>query len=212
MLPISCAGAASVRKAITEVQKTYPAACEKWSVPHHGRASLRTGRRRMSVGGEPLNGLSTRLSKPGPPVRPLKGKELGTVGELGSSYARTEVPGTGPQAPNVFARGTGDIDMGDEVAQRGFSDAESIEVDEVQEPRRRNSPSDPTSRQFEEHVLTGHASFRSWCAACVPGCQLETQKACTVTCTPKRQVEPMTDAPLSIFRSFDPAWRLRALL
>ena len=36
-----------------------------------------------------MNGPSTRLSKPGPPVRPWKGKELGTVGELGSSYART---------------------------------------------------------------------------------------------------------------------------
>ena len=32
MLPISCAGVASTRKAITEVQKTFPAACEKWSV------------------------------------------------------------------------------------------------------------------------------------------------------------------------------------
>ena len=69
----------------------------------------------------------------------------------------------------MIARGTGDIDMGDEVAQRGFSEAESIEIDEVQEPRRRNSRSDPTSRPFEEHVLTGRASFRSWCAACVQG-------------------------------------------
>ena len=51
--------------------------------------------------------------------------------------------------------------FGDEVAQRGVSDAESIEGDEVREPRRRNSPSDPTSREIEDHVLTGHASFRS---------------------------------------------------
>ena len=29
--------------------------------------------------------------------------------------------------------------------------------------------SDPTSREIEDHVLTGHASFRSWCAACVQG-------------------------------------------
>ena len=27
-------------------------------------------------------------------------------------------------------------------------------------------PSDPTSREIEDYVLTGHASFRSWCAAC----------------------------------------------
>ena len=94
----------------------------------------------------PLNGPSTRLSKPGSPVRPLKEKELGTVGEMSTSNPRTEVPGTGPEAPNVFARGTDDIDMGDDVAQNVG-----------------------TARQTEEHVLTGHASFRSWCAACVQG-------------------------------------------
>ena len=33
-----------------------------------------------------------------------------------------------------------------------------------------NSPSDPTSWEIEDDVLTGHASFRSWCAACVQGC------------------------------------------
>ena len=67
------------------------------------------------------------------------------------------------------ARGADDVDMGDEVAQRCVSDAESIGSDEVQGPRRRNSPSDPTSREVEDHVLTRHASFRSWCAACVQG-------------------------------------------
>ena len=41
--------------------------------------------------------------------------------------------------------------------------------DQLREPRRRNSPSDPTSREMEDYVLTGHASFRSWCAACVQG-------------------------------------------
>ena len=69
--------------------------------------------------------------------------------------------------PNVSERGANDVDMGDEVAQRGVTDAESIEGDEVREPRRRNSPSNPTSREIEDHVLTGHASFRSCCAACV---------------------------------------------
>ena len=33
--------------------------------------------------------------------------------------------------------------MGDEVAQRGISDAESISSDEIREPPRRNSTSDP---------------------------------------------------------------------
>ena len=34
------------------------------------------------------------------------------------------------------------------------------------EERRRSSPSDPTP---QDHVLAGHASFRSWCSACVRG-------------------------------------------
>ena len=72
-------------------------------------------------------------------------------------------------APNVSARGADDVDMGDEVAQRGVSDAESVGGDEHRENRRRNSPSDPTSREIDNHVLTGHASFRWWCAACVQG-------------------------------------------
>ena len=57
--------------------------------------------------------------------------------------------------------------MGDEVAQRVASDAESIGGDEVREPGRRNSPLDPTSREIEDHVLTGRATFPSCCAACV---------------------------------------------
>ena len=52
-----------------------------------------------------------------------------------------------------------DVDMGDEVAQ-SISDAESFEGDEVREPRRRNSPSDPTSREIEDHVRTGHVFDR----------------------------------------------------
>ena len=117
----------------------------------------------------PLKGPSTRLSEPVPPVRPLKENELGPFGELSTSNPRKEVPEVGPEAPNVSTRGADDVDMGDEVAQRSVSDAESIEGDEVREPRRRNSWSDPTSREIEDHVLTGHASVLSWCAACVQG-------------------------------------------
>ena len=69
----------------------------------------------------------------------------------------------------MSARGADDVDMGDEVAQRGVSDAELVVSNEVREPRRRNNPSDPTSRETDDHVLTGHACFRSWCAACVQG-------------------------------------------
>ena len=80
-----------------------------------------------------------------------------------------DVPRAELEAPNVSAQGADDVDMGDEVAQRGVSDAASIGGDEVREPRRRNSPSDPRSREIEDHVQTGHASFWSWCAACVQG-------------------------------------------
>ena len=59
----------------------------------------------------------------------------------------------------MSTRGADDVDMGDEVTQRGVSDAESIEGDEVREPRRRNSPSDPTSRDIEDHVLRGIELF-----------------------------------------------------
>ena len=90
----------------------------------------------------PLEGLSTKLSKPGPPVRPLKEKELGTVGESSTSNPGTDVSGAGLEAPNVSAQGAYDVDMGDEVAQRRVSDAEPVGSDEVREPRRRNSPSD----------------------------------------------------------------------
>ena len=120
-------------------------------------------RRRISVGGV--------LSEPGPPVRPLKEKEFGPFGVLSTSNPGAEVPRVVAPgvAPNVSVRGADDVDMGDEVAQRSVSDAESVGSDELRERRRRNSPSDPTSREIEDHVLTGHASFRSWCAACFQG-------------------------------------------
>ena len=69
----------------------------------------------------------------------------------------------------MSARDADDTNVGDEVAQRDLSDAESISVDEIREPRCRNSTSDPSFREIEDHVLTGHASFWSWCAACVQG-------------------------------------------
>ena len=93
------------------------------------RGNLRTNRRRVSVGGSPLKGPSTRLSEPGPPVRPLKEKELGPFGELSTSNPGSEVPEVAREvAPNVSARGADDANMGDEVAQRGVSDAESVRV------------------------------------------------------------------------------------
>ena len=96
--------------------------------------------------GSTLKGLSTRLIKLRSPVRQLKVQMLGTVDELGTSKSGAEVTGVALEAPNVSARGADDTNRGDEVAQRDFSDAESISDVEMREPRRRNSPSDPTSR------------------------------------------------------------------
>ena len=98
-----------------------------------------------------MKGPSTRLNKPGArPFRLSKEKALGTAGELSTS-----TPGRRCQegAPNVSARGADEVNMGDEVAPRDISDAGT----------------DPTCRQIEDHVPTGHASFRSWCAACEQG-------------------------------------------
>ena len=128
ILPNSCAGVAYVRKAITG-SWTHTAACEKWSL-----LLADVGTRGQAVdgfqsAGSPLKGPSTRLSKLGPPVRPLKEKELGPFGELSTSNPWAEVTGVSPEvAPNVSARGADDVDMGDEVAQRGVSDAESVGV------------------------------------------------------------------------------------
>ena len=110
---------------------------------------LKKLRRRISVGGSPLKGPSTKLSKLGPPVRRV----------LNTSNPGTEVPGVAPEgAPNVSARGADDVNTGVYVTQRDISDAESISGDEIREPRRRDSPSDPTS---EDTLLAADTSFLS---------------------------------------------------
>ena len=59
-------------------------------------------------------------------------------------------------APNVSARGADDVDMGDEVAQRGVSDAESVGSDELREPQtteqpiRSNVEDDPFTRKSRD--------------------------------------------------------------
>ena len=68
----------------------------------------------------------------------------------------------------MLARSMDDADMGGEVAQEGVIGVESSSGDEIREPRPRKRPSDPTSREIKDHVLTGRASFPSWCAACGP--------------------------------------------
>ena len=58
---------------------------------------------------------------------------------------------------------------GGEGAERDTRDAASVSSGEAWEPPHRSSLSDPTPREIEDHVLTGHARFRSWCAACAEG-------------------------------------------
>ena len=40
---------------------------------------------------------------------------------------------------------------------------------EAEMPRVRMNPKNPKSREKQEHEDTGHADYRSWCAACVKG-------------------------------------------
>ena len=78
-------------------------------------------------------------------------------------------PAAAREAPNASTREMDDADGGGEVSQRDTDDVESISDGEARETRHRSSPSDPTPREIQDHVLTGHASFRSWCGACVKG-------------------------------------------
>ena len=60
-----------------------------------------------------------------------------------------------------------DADGGGEVSQRDTDDVQSISDGEARETRHKSSPSDPTPREIQDHVLAGHAGFRPWCAACM---------------------------------------------
>ena len=41
--------------------------------------------------------------------------------------------------------------------------------EEARTPRRAQTPYVPSAREREDHLLTGHAVFRSWCPECVCG-------------------------------------------
>ena len=53
-----------------------------------------------------------------------------------------------------------DVEMGSE---------EDEEPLEAEVPRVRMNPKNPTSREKQDHEDSGHAVYRSWCAACVEG-------------------------------------------
>ena len=54
-----------------------------------------------------------------------------------------------------------DPDAGPDVVEGEDGDAE--------EPRRLRTPEEPTDREREDHRLSGHAQYRSWCRHCVRG-------------------------------------------
>ena len=100
------------------------------------------------------------------------------IDNLGVLTVEVGTRGGARGSANVSARGADDANMRDEVAQRDVSDAESISGDGIREPRRSKSPSDPTLREIEDHALTGHASFRSWCAAYCSGGKTRGAQSC----------------------------------
>ena len=69
--------------------------------------------------------------------------------------------GSGMQEQETVAQG-GDEGMEDE--ERDGEDGE-----EARAPTRAQTPYIPTIREREDHLLTGHAVFRSWCPECVCG-------------------------------------------
>ena len=99
--------------------RTHFAACEKWSVCLADVGNLRTCRRRISVGGEPLERAEYQAEQAWTTRKTVAIKELGTFGELSTSNPGAEVPEAGPEAPIVSARGADDVDMGDEVGSEG---------------------------------------------------------------------------------------------
>ena len=100
ILPSSCAGVASVRKAVTRVQGRVPLHAK------NGVFVLRTWELEDRLSTD----FSRREAHEGPGtrhhVRPLKEKDLSPFGELSTSNPGSEVPGEAPEvAPNVSARG-----------------------------------------------------------------------------------------------------------
>ena len=70
-------------------------------------------------------------------------------------------------APDVSTGRVDDVTMGSEAARR-----ESVTLKpsaSMKFGNRNTRIAVRTSREIEENVLTGHESFRSWCATCVEG-------------------------------------------
>jgi hypothetical protein len=96
---------------------------------------------------------------PGLPVRPTPFTTLYPIdGVLGEQADSTST------ASSELARALGRNPTGEA--------SDNTEVDEpveTRDARRAPTPLDPTTAEVENHKLTGHAVFRSWCRHCVRG-------------------------------------------
>ena len=59
--------------------------------------------------------------------------------------------------------------LGESRADVEMANEEDEEPSEAEIPRVIMNPKNPTSREKQEHEDSGHAVYRSWCAACVEG-------------------------------------------
>ena len=98
-----------------------------------------------------------------------EGGDIGGVPWSPEEGLRQPVPGAAEHGhgPQGLAQGAppADAEMQDKEAEDLFDEPE----EEQRMPKHHASPTDPTIREVEEHLLTGHAAYRSWCAACVRG-------------------------------------------
>ena len=62
------------------------------------------------------------------------------------------------QEQEVEAQSDGEVMEGDAMEGDG---------EEARHPTRAQTPYIPTIREREDHLLTGHAVFRSWCPECL---------------------------------------------
>ena len=112
----------------------------------------------------------------GEPVRPgenqttndLMPNEAGSRGDGSSETGGAEEDGEpGAGAGGEDAR---------EVPERSVADDGA---GEHRVPKKAMTPVEPRMHELEEHRLSGHATYRNWCDACVTGQGLATAHRCT---------------------------------
>ena len=118
----------------------------------------------MNERGHPPAGIEfTSCTDAGLPVRPDTLPLNPFVEDVGS-----EDPGGNGISSSVSAS----ADLATALGGRPLEeqcDTDEVEPFEARAPRRAISPLDPTAAEVEEHKLSCHARFRSWCRHCVRG-------------------------------------------